>query len=131
MVITGDTKKAASVAALSKGADLLIHEALQPKLVKVLEDEFAQRGIANTAQIMRDIVNYHTTPEEAAAVAAQAGVKELVFNHIVPPLPFRYAYPAFVGDAARFFEGPMTVGEDGMLFSMPAGTTTISKSRLY
>jgi ribonuclease Z len=131
VVITGDTKKAASVAALSKGADLLIHEALQPKLVKVLEDEFAQRGIANTAQIMRDIVNYHTTPEEAAAVAAQAGVKELVFNHIVPPLPFRYAYPAFVGDAARFFEGPMTVGEDGMLFSMPAGTTTISKSRLY
>lgn len=131
VVITGDTKKAASVAALSKGADLLIHEALQPKLVKVLEDEFAQRGIANTAQIMRDIVNYHTTPEVAAAVAAQAGVKELVFNHIVPPLPFRYAYPAFVGDAARFFEGPMTVGEDGMLFSMPAGTTTISKSRLY
>lgn len=131
VVITGDTKKAASVAALSKGADLLIHEALQPKLVKVLEDEFAQRGIANTAQIMRDILNYHTTPEEAAAVAAQAGVKELVFNHIVPPLPFRYAYPAFVGDAARFFEGPMTVGEDGMLFSMPAGTTTISKSRLY
>lgn len=131
VVITGDTKKTPSVAAMSKGADLLIHEALQPKLVKVLEDEFAQRGIANTAQIMRDILNYHTTPEEAAAQAAAAGVKELVFNHIVPPLPFRYAYPAFVGDAAQFFNGPMTVGEDGMLFSLPAGSTTIRKSRLY
>lgn len=131
VVITGDTKKAPSVAEMSKGADLLVHEALQPKLVKVLEDEFAQKGIANTAQIMRDILNYHTTPEEAAAQAAEAGVKELVFNHIVPPLPFRYAYPAFVGDAAQFFKGPMTVGEDGMLFSLPAGGSTIDKSRLY
>lgn len=131
VVITGDTKKTASVAAMSQGVDLLIHEALQPKLVKVLEDEFTQRGIANTAQIMRDILNYHTTPEEAAAQAATAGAKELVFNHIVPPLPFRYAYPAFVGDAAQFFKGPMTVGEDGMLFSLPAGGTTITKSHLY
>ncbi|MDT8991687.1 MBL fold metallo-hydrolase [Curvibacter sp. APW13] len=131
VVITGDTKKTPSVAQFSKGADLLIHEALQPKLLKVLEDEFAQKGIANTSQIMRDIVNYHTTPEEAAAVAADAGVKELVFNHVVPPLPFRYVYPAFVGDAAQYFKGPMTVGEDGMLFSLPAGGTTISKSRLY
>jgi ribonuclease Z len=131
VVITGDTKKTASVAEMSKGVDLLIHEALQPKLVKVLEDEFAQRNINNTAQIMRDILNYHTTPEEAATQAAAAGAKELVFNHIVPPLPFRYAYPAFIGDAAQYYQGPMTVGEDGMLFSLPAGGTTIAKSRLY
>lgn len=131
VVISGDTKKTASVAAISQGVDLLIHEALQPKLVKVLEDAFAQRKLPNTAQIMRDILNYHTSPEEAAAQAAAAGAKELVFNHIVPPLPFRYAYPAFVGDAAQFFSGPMTVGEDGMLFSLPAGGTAITPSRLY
>jgi ribonuclease Z len=131
VVISGDTKKTPSVTEISKGVDLLIHEALQPKLVKVLEEEFVQKGIANTAQIMRDILNYHTTPEEAAAQASAAGARELVFNHIVPPLPLRYAYPAFVGDAGDFFRGPMTVGEDGMLFSLPAGGTTINKSRLY
>jgi ribonuclease Z len=53
-----------------------------------------------------------------------------VFNHIVPPLPVSYAYPAFVGDAGQFFKGPITVGEDGMLFSLPVGQTTIEKSRL-
>ena len=37
---------------------------------------------------------------------------------------------AFKGDAAQFFSGPITVGEDGMLFSMPAGGTDIQKSRL-
>jgi ribonuclease Z len=80
---------------------------------------------------MRDILNYHTTPEEAAQQAHAANAKQLVFNHIVPPMPLRYAYPAFVGDAAQFFSKPITVGEDGMLFSLPAGRDTITKSRLY
>jgi ribonuclease Z len=79
---------------------------------------------------MHDILNYHTTPEEAAEVAHAANVKQLVFNHIVPPLPLAYAYPAFVGDAGKFFRGPITVGEDGMLFSLPAGQTTIERKTL-
>lgn len=131
VVITGDTKKTPSVHAIAKGADLLVHEALQPKLVKILEAEFAQRNMANTSQIMRDILNYHTTPEEAAAQASEAGARELVLNHIVPPLPIRFAYPAFLGDAAQFYGGKITVGEDGMLFSLPANSTAIDRKKLY
>jgi ribonuclease Z len=130
VVITGDTTKTPSVQRFSQGVDLLVHEALQPKLVKVLEDEFEQRHSTRTAQIMRDILNYHTTPEEAAAQAQAAGAQELVLNHIVPPLPLRYAYPAFVGDAAKYFDRTITVGEDGMLFSLPANGKDILKSRL-
>lgn len=131
IVITGDTKKTPSVLALAKGADILVHEALQPRLVKLLENGFAQRNMPNTSQIMRDIVNYHTTPEEAAAQASAAGVRELVLNHIVPPLPTRLAYPAFLGDAADHFAGRITVGEDGMLLSLPANSTAIERKRLY
>jgi ribonuclease Z len=131
IVITGDTKKTPSVHILSKDVDILVHEALQPTLVHLLESAFTQRNLPNTAQVMRDILNYHTTPEEAAQQAQAANAKQLVFNHIVPPMPLRYAYPAFVGDAAKFFSKPITVGEDGMLFSLPAGSDTITKSRLY
>jgi ribonuclease Z len=131
VVITGDTKKTPSVLAIAKGVDILVHEALQPKLVKVLEQEFAAKNLPNTAQIMRDILNYHTTPEEAAAQATSAGARQLVLNHIVPPLPIRLAYPAFLGDAAQFFKGPITVGEDGMLFSLPAGSDAITQEKLY
>jgi ribonuclease Z len=131
IVITGDTKKTASVQALSKGVDILVHEALQPKLVKILETEFANQQQNNMSQVMRDILNYHTTPEEAAEQAAAAGARELVLNHIVPPLPVRYAYPAFLGDAASFYDKPITVGEDGMLFSLPANSTTVDRKRLY
>jgi ribonuclease Z len=85
----------------------------------------------NMAQVMRDILNYHTTPEEAASQASLAGAKYLVLNHIVPPLPLRFAYPAFLGDAAQFFDKPITIGEDGMLFSLPANSTSIDHKRLY
>lgn len=131
VVISGDTKKTPSVQAIAKGADILVHEALQPKLVKILENEFSQRNMANASQIMRDILNYHTTPEEAAAQATAAGARELVLNHIVPPIPFKLGYPAFLGDAAQFYDGKITVGEDGMLFSLPANSTTIERKKLY
>jgi ribonuclease Z len=86
--------------------------------------------MGNLAHVMRDILNYHTTPEEAAAQANAAQVKHLVYNHIVPPLPVKLAYPAFVGDAAKFFSSPITVGEDGMLFTLPANSSVIEKKRL-
>jgi len=130
VVITGDTKATPSVAAAAQGADILVHEALQPTLVNILGAEFQAKKMDNLAHVMSDILNYHTTPEEAAAQANAAQVKQLVYNHIVPPLPIKFAYPAFVGDAAKFFGGPITVGEDGMLFSLPAGSAAIEKKRL-
>jgi hypothetical protein len=36
----------------------------------------------------------------------------------------------FVGDAAKFYKGPITVGEDGMLFSLPANSGEVIKKRL-
>ncbi len=130
VVISGDTTPTPSLVAAAQGADLLVHEALQPQLVKVLEAEFDSKNMGNLAHVMRDILTYHTTPEQAATQAQEAHVKQLVYNHIVPPLPIRFAYPAFVGDAAKNFSGPITVGEDGMLFSLPAHSSTIEKKRL-
>jgi len=130
VVITGDTKLTPTVATAAKDADILIHEALQPALVNILGAELEAKNMGNLAHVMRDILNYHTTPEEAAAQANTAQVKQLVFNHIVPPLPIKFAYPAFVGDAAKFFGGPITVGEDGMLFTLPANSSVIEKKRL-
>jgi ribonuclease Z len=130
IVISGDTTKVPSMVAISKDVDILLHEALQPKLVGLLGDAFTDKKMDNLAHVMRDILTYHTTPEEAAQVANEAGAKQLIFNHIVPPMPVRFGYSAFVGDAAQFYKGPMTVGEDGMLFSLPANSSEVIKKRL-
>ncbi len=130
IVISGDTSKSASLIAASKGVDLLIHEAIAPKLVKLMTARLEASGQRNLGQITRDILNYHTTPEEAAEVAQAAGVKQLVLSHIVPSIPSSFFYPAFLGDAKTRFKGPLVVGEDGMLFSLPTGSSAITQSRL-
>ena len=57
--------------------------------------------------------------------------QQLVLSHIVPPIPGRFFYPAFLDGAAKHFAGPIVVGEDGMLFSLPAGSKAIKQSRLF
>jgi ribonuclease Z len=130
IVISGDTSKSASLMAASKGADLLVHEAIAPNLVKLMTARLEAKGQKNLAQITRDILNYHTTAEEAADVAQAAGVKQLVLSHIVPSIPSSFFYPAFLGDAKARFKGPLVMGEDGMMFSLPAGSSAITQSQL-
>jgi ribonuclease Z len=130
VVISGDTQKTDSLVNAAKDVDLLIHEALQPAMVNLLVQDMQTKQLGHLAHIMQDIPGYHTTPEEAAQQASAAHAKQLVFSHIVPPLPLRYAYPAFVGDAAKYFSGPITVGEDGLLLSLPAGSTEITQRAL-
>lgn len=125
VVISGDTRASAAVERESKNVDLLIHEGLSPRLVALMESGFARHARTAYAQVMADIRNYHTSPEDAAEIAQRAGVRMLVFNHIVPPLPSRMLDARFLGDASARFDGPIRVGVDGDWFSLPAGTTGI------
>lgn len=125
IVISGDTARAASVERAARGADILVHDALQPKLVGSLTEALANGGQANTAQITRDILDYHASPEDAARSAQVAGVRRLVLSHLVPPIPNAFFYPSFLGDAANYFDGEITVGEDGMVFTLPPDSDAI------
>jgi len=121
VVISGDTKKMATLAVASEGADVLFHEALNAPLVGEMAAAAVARGQANIAKIMTDIPDYHASPEQAAETAAAAGVEHLILYHIVPPLPSAYLNAAFVGDAPKLFRGKLTVAHDGLLVSLPAG----------
>jgi ribonuclease Z len=126
-VISGDTLPTQALRNLASGIDLLVHSALQPAIVRVMHDLFAREGRANMAKILHDIQDYHTSPEDAARIASEAGVKHLLLYHIVPPLPASILKSAYVGEAGKNFTGPITIGEDGMLFSLPAENTEILK----
>lgn len=130
IVLSGDTAPTPSLIAAAKGADVLVHEALQPKLVALLTKGLEAKGQANMAQVTRDIIDYHSTPEQAAQDAKVAGVRYLMLTHIVPPMPIRFAYVAFLGDAHLYYDGPITMGEDGMMLTLPAGNRDILLKRL-
>lgn len=130
LCISGDAAKSENLIATCKGADLIVHDALQPRLLEDIEAAFAADGEANVAKIFHDIQDYHATPEQAAESAKAAGAQMLVLSHLVPPLPFAYLYPAFLGDAPARFDGTIVVGEDGMLFSLAVGGKDIERRKL-
>jgi ribonuclease Z len=130
VVISGDTVRSDHLIRNAKGADILVHDALQPRLLALVTNSLEARHVSNLAQVMRDIVDYHATPEQAAETAQLADVGALVLSHVVPPQPLRYGYAAFMGDAPRRFDGPVTVGEDGMLFSLPPESVEIRGRRM-
>jgi ribonuclease Z len=125
VVISGDTAPSATLARYAGGADVLFHEGLQTAMVSVLRDSALRNGRPAAAQILADIPSYHTTPEDAARIAQQAGVRYLMFYHTIPPLPSAYLNSAFLGDSPKLFKGPIMIGKDGMLLSLAPGTTTI------
>lgn len=132
MVLSGDTKKSAIVQAQAQGVDLLVHEALSVPLVGLLKEGAQAAGRKNLVKIMDDILNYHTTPQEAAETARDAKVGYLLYNHIVPTLPdLPGVEKAFLGDAPSIYTGPMRVGRDGDFVSLPAGSAEVKVSRRF
>jgi len=130
LVISGDTLPCASLEKQAQGADILFQSALQPAMVKVIHDQAGSSTIPSLVKITEDIPGYHSSPEDAAKTAAAAGVKQLVLYHITPPIPHPLLNNMYLGNAGKYYSGPITIGEDGMLFSLPAGSDKISVSQL-
>lgn len=131
VVLSGDTKKSSVVQRAAAGVDLLVHEALSTRMVGLLEQAATGAGRPNVRKLMADIVDYHTTPEQAAEIAMDAKVRFLLLNHIAPPLPMPGLEAAFLGDAPTRYSGPIQVGADGDFISLPAGSTAIHVSRRF
>jgi ribonuclease Z len=125
LVISGDTAKSESVVAAARGADLLVHEALSPRLVGILHDAAVAAQRPGLAKITTDILDYHASPVEAAEVAEAAGARHLLYYHIVPPLLVPGAASVFLDGVADAFGGGVTLGRDGTRVSLPAGTDAI------
>ena len=128
-VLSGDTKKSANLEQFAKGADLLVHEAISPELVGVLTAGAKEAGAANIEQITRDILNYHTTPVEAAEIAQAAGVKQLLYYHLVPALPLRRLDSIFLRGVSDVYKGGVTVGQDRSWVALPANSDKVIVGR--
>jgi ribonuclease Z len=119
VVVSGDTAKSAGVLAHAKGADILIHEGLQPEMMTRVSTVADRIGKTRLAKMARDTLNYHTSPIEAAEIARDAGVGMLVFTHMVPPPSNFLTRRMFLAGVADVFPGTIVLGEDGMRFDLP------------
>ncbi len=129
LVISGDTAKDVAVEKAAHGADLLVHEALSPRLVAILGQAAQKADRPNVAKLMADIPDYHATPQEAAQTARAAEARALMLTHMVPPLRMRALEGPFLGNTRHIFDGPLWVARDGDVVSLPAGGKDIDLKR--
>jgi ribonuclease Z len=128
-LVSGDTRRSEELLRNAQGVDLLVHEALGAGLVAVVHDAAVAAGRDNLAKITADIPGYHTTPLEAAQIAEAAGAGHLLLYHVVPPMPLPGLESVFLDGVADVYSGPVTVGRDGTLVSLPRGSKAIEVSR--
>jgi ribonuclease Z len=76
-VIAGDTVPCPGLDELCEGADVLVHTVVRRDLIEMI-------GLPR----LTDVLDYHSSVEDAARTAARGGVGTLVLTHLVPaPLP--------------------------------------------
>ena len=100
VVIAGDTVPCEGLDRLCKGADALVHTVIRADLV-----------LAIPVPRLQDILDYHSSVEQAAQTAARNGVGTLVLTHYVPAL-----VPGLEDEwrtlAAAHFDGRIELGDD-------------------
>jgi len=98
--LVGDTIPCDGLDQLVTGADAYVQTVIRDDLVKLIPSE-----------MMQDILDYHSSVEQAAQTAARNGAKRLVLTHMVPA-PAPEQYPEWRALAAEHFAGEIVIGDD-------------------
>jgi ribonuclease BN (tRNA processing enzyme) len=104
VVFSGDTAPTERLAEFAAGAHTLVHEATYPE---ALSKAF---GSASSERLLLRIARVHTSVTDAARIAAQAGVKQLVLSPLSPSTGVEDAQ--WLGAARAQFSGRIVVGRD-------------------
>jgi ribonuclease Z len=101
VVAAGDTVPCPGLDGLCEGANALVHTVIRKDLIEQVP-----------IQRLKDTLDYHSSPEEAARTAARGGVETLVLTHYVPPIPAGDAGDDWRARAAADFGGRIEIGDD-------------------
>lgn len=125
LVLSGDTVKVPEIVAVARDADVLFHEALVAHVVSLGVEAAGRVGRERPAHVLHDILDYHTTPVEAAQVANEANVGLLVLYHLAPA-PFNALLErVFLRGVAEVRPDGVMLAEDGLLIELPTGSDEI------
>ena len=100
VVLAGDTVPCDGLDRLCDGADALVHTVIRADLVE---------GVP--VQRLQDILDYHSSVEQAAQTATRGGVGTLVLTHYVPPMQ-PGTEDEWWARATEHFDGTVELGDD-------------------
>jgi ribonuclease Z len=100
VVLSGDTVPCGGLDRLAKGADVYVQTVIRKSLVEAIP-----------VPRLQDILDYHSSIEDAAATAASAGVAVLVLTHLVPA-PWPGTEQEWIDEAQAIFHGEVVLADD-------------------
>ena len=113
VVVAGDTIPCTDLDQLCNGAKALVHTAIRKDIIETLP-----------LQRAKDILNYHSSVEEAAETAERAGMETLILTHYVPGIPpaenefHELVVQQWRDRAAENFSGKVEIGDDLLKISL-------------
>jgi ribonuclease Z len=122
VVISGDTRYSENLVKYAKDVDVLIHE-----VIAVREELLTKSALA------RQIVDFHTTPEQAGKVFSLTQPRLAVYTHIaIPPIDPSIAPPTvddIISGTRKNYTGRLEVGEDLMTIEISETIKVQRKTR--
>ena len=105
VILSGDTRYSENLVRYAKGADVVVHEVAA-----------AQEDSTKNPALIKQILGFHTSPEDAGRVFQQVQPKLAVFSHIVLLSPDPAVPPPTTSELMRrtkkTYNGEVQVGED-------------------
>ena len=121
VVISGDTNAVDSLFAAAQGADLLLHDALSRTLLDPMIEATQAAGLPVMPTILTDVIDYHADTLSIEARAAEAGIGQLAYYHLVPAPANALAERMF----ARGLSPDTLLVRDLHTFDLPPDSTEI------
>ena len=121
VVISGDTRYSDNLIKHAKNVDVLIHEVA-----------IARNEVIEKSALVRQILSYHTSPEQAGKVFSMVHPRLAVFSHVAmpvidPTIP-QPTVDDIIAGTRKNYSGRLEVGED--LMTIEIGSTITVKRKL-
>jgi ribonuclease Z len=111
VILSGDTRYSENLVRYAKGADVVVHEVAA-----------AQEDSTKNPALIKQILGFHTSPEDAGRVFQQVQPKLAVFSHIVLLSPDPAVPPPttseLISRTKKTYNGEVQVGEDLLIIEI-------------
>ena len=112
VVFSGDTSKCDSLLEASRGADMLVCEALNTTMLDRAITALKPNSPTQAGNL-EDVPTYHITTMEVAQTARDAGVGEVVLTHLIPSIVSQDPMETlFIQGMADIYQGRIRVARD-------------------
>lgn len=117
IVFSGDTAYFPPLIAFARDADILVHEGLFLPGV----DRLVAR-VKNGSRLKEHLLASHTSAEDVGRIAAAAGVKRLIVNHLVPADDPEVTAADWLAAVHTTFDGRVDIAHDGLTVDLDTET---------